>query len=232
MVIDWWYRWLIGQTQLTPISQDRETLTFRALLYLNVAVCAQVCRLFCVVYMTLFGLVQAQISEQWHVHHAKQSTGLRVNSYILKQSFEGQSFIILTNRRRTWPVDHLKRVLREIIIKTICARFTNELKIVSFLDPLASSKFLGPFNETFVTSSIDSQLSSSGTFCDSDSECHSTDEELSCREQPDISRFSRVCMAKLGEGATCGHSSLFDLFRSVEDVSNYCKKGLVCRTVG
>lgn len=71
-----------------------------------------------------------------------------------------------------------------------------------------------------------------GTFCDSDSECHSTDEELSCREQPDISRFSRVCMAKLGEGATCGHSSLFDLFRRAEDVSNYCKKGLVCRTVG
>ncbi|XP_078359574.1 uncharacterized protein LOC144644040 [Oculina patagonica] len=74
---------------------------------------------------------------------------------------------------------------------------------------------------------------SSGTFCDSDSECHSTDaEELSCREQPDISRFNRVCMAKLGEGATCGHSSLFDLFRRAEDVSNYCKKGLVCRTVG
>ena len=42
------------------IGQDRETLIFKALLYLNVAVHAQVCRLFCVVYMPLFGLVQAR----------------------------------------------------------------------------------------------------------------------------------------------------------------------------
>ena len=35
----------------TTIGQDRETLTFKALLYLNVAVHAQVCRLFCVVYI-------------------------------------------------------------------------------------------------------------------------------------------------------------------------------------
>ena len=35
-----------------------ETLTFKALLYLNVAVHAQVCRLFCVVYTPLFSLVQ------------------------------------------------------------------------------------------------------------------------------------------------------------------------------
>ena len=42
----------------TPIGQDRETLTFRALLYLNVAVHVQVCRLFCVVYTLLFSLVQ------------------------------------------------------------------------------------------------------------------------------------------------------------------------------
>ena len=71
-----------------------------------------------------------------------------------------------------------------------------------------------------------------GTFCDSDSDCHSADEELSCREQADISRYFRVCMAKLGEGATCGHVGLFDLFRPAEEVSNYCKKGLVCKTVG
>ena len=35
----------------TPIGQDREILTLKTLLYLNVAACAQVCRLFCVVYM-------------------------------------------------------------------------------------------------------------------------------------------------------------------------------------
>ena len=45
---------------MTPIGQDRETLTFKVLLYLNVAVYVQVCRLFCVVYMPLFGLVQAR----------------------------------------------------------------------------------------------------------------------------------------------------------------------------
>ena len=43
-----------------PIGQDRETLTLKALLNLNVAVHAQVCRLFCVVYIPLFGLVQAR----------------------------------------------------------------------------------------------------------------------------------------------------------------------------
>ena len=42
----------------TPIGQDRETLTFKALLHLNVAVNAQVCRLFCVVYIPLFSSVQ------------------------------------------------------------------------------------------------------------------------------------------------------------------------------
>ena len=41
----------------TPIGQDRENLTFEALLYLNVAVHARVCRLFCVMYIPLFSLV-------------------------------------------------------------------------------------------------------------------------------------------------------------------------------
>ena len=74
-----------------------------------------------------------------------------------------------------------------------------------------------------------------GTFCDADKECHSN-EELSCQEQSDISRFSGVCMAKLDEGATCGNAirSMFDvgLFRRSEEPSNVCKKGLSCRTVG
>ena len=42
----------------TPSGQERETLTFKALLYLNVAVHVQVCRLFRVVYIPLFSLVQ------------------------------------------------------------------------------------------------------------------------------------------------------------------------------
>ena len=49
---------MVDNLNTTPIGQDRETLTFRALLYLNVAVHAQVCRLFCIVYMPLFSLVQ------------------------------------------------------------------------------------------------------------------------------------------------------------------------------
>ena len=43
---------MVDKPNTTPIGQDRETLTFKALLYLNVAVHAQVCRLFCVVYIT------------------------------------------------------------------------------------------------------------------------------------------------------------------------------------
>ena len=49
---------IVDKPNTTPIGQDRETLTFKALLYLNVAVHAQVCRLFCVVYIPLFSLVQ------------------------------------------------------------------------------------------------------------------------------------------------------------------------------
>ena len=49
---------MIDKPNTTPIDQDRETLTFKALLYLNVAVHAQVCRLFCVMYIPLFSLVQ------------------------------------------------------------------------------------------------------------------------------------------------------------------------------
>ena len=45
---------MIDRPNTTPIDQDRETLTFKALLYLNVAVY----RLFCVVHMPLFKLVQ------------------------------------------------------------------------------------------------------------------------------------------------------------------------------
>ena len=48
---------MFDKPNTTPIGQDRETLTFKALLYLDVAVHAQVCRLFCVVYIPLFSLV-------------------------------------------------------------------------------------------------------------------------------------------------------------------------------
>ena len=49
---------MVDKPNTTPIGQDRETLAFKALLYLNVAVHAQVCRLFCVVYIPLFCLVK------------------------------------------------------------------------------------------------------------------------------------------------------------------------------
>ena len=48
---------MFDKPNTTPIGQDRETLTFKALLYLDVAVHVQVCRLFCVVYIPLFSLV-------------------------------------------------------------------------------------------------------------------------------------------------------------------------------
>ena len=47
---------MVDRQNTTPIGQDRGTLTFKALFYLNVAVHAQVCRLFCVVYIPLFSL--------------------------------------------------------------------------------------------------------------------------------------------------------------------------------
>ena len=49
---------MVDRPNTTPIGQGGETLTFKALLYLNVAVHAQFCRLFCVVYIPLFTLVQ------------------------------------------------------------------------------------------------------------------------------------------------------------------------------
>ena len=49
---------MVDRPNTTPFGQDRETLTFKALLYLNVAVHKQVCRLFCMVYIPLFSLVQ------------------------------------------------------------------------------------------------------------------------------------------------------------------------------
>ena len=48
---------IVDRPNMTPIGQERETLTFKALL-LNVTVHAQVCRLICVVYISLFSLVQ------------------------------------------------------------------------------------------------------------------------------------------------------------------------------
>ena len=51
---------IVARPNTIPTGQDRETLTFKALLCLNVGVHAQVCRLFCVVYMPLFDLVQVR----------------------------------------------------------------------------------------------------------------------------------------------------------------------------
>ena len=49
---------IVDKPNTTRIGQGRETLTFKALLYLNVSVHAQVWRLFCVLYVPLFSLVQ------------------------------------------------------------------------------------------------------------------------------------------------------------------------------
>ena len=49
---------MVDKANTSLIGQDGETLTFKALLYLNVAVHVQVCRPFCVVYIPLLSLVQ------------------------------------------------------------------------------------------------------------------------------------------------------------------------------
>ena len=49
---------MVDKPNTTPSGQDRETLTFKAFFYLNVAVHTQVCRLFCVVYIPLFSWAQ------------------------------------------------------------------------------------------------------------------------------------------------------------------------------
>ena len=49
---------MADKPNMTRIGQDRQTLTLKGLLYLNVAVHAQVCRLFWVVYIPLFSFVQ------------------------------------------------------------------------------------------------------------------------------------------------------------------------------
>ena len=49
---------MVDKRNASLIGQDRETLTFKALLYLNVAVHVQVCSVSCVVYIPLLSLVQ------------------------------------------------------------------------------------------------------------------------------------------------------------------------------
>ena len=49
---------MVDKANTSLIGQDGKTLTFKALLYSNVAVHVQVCRLFCVVYIPLLSLVQ------------------------------------------------------------------------------------------------------------------------------------------------------------------------------
>lgn len=71
-----------------------------------------------------------------------------------------------------------------------------------------------------------------GTFCDKENDCHNSKEELGCFTQNDISRYSKVCVPKLGEGSTCGRSAgIFDMFDSDDD-DQRCQGNLVCRAVG
>ena len=81
---------MVDKPNTTPIGQGRETLTFKALLYLNVSVHAQVCRLYCVVYIhcsAWFSLVQLgypAITNTFVVNQISQVTLLfehhRINS--------------------------------------------------------------------------------------------------------------------------------------------------------
>ena len=48
---------MVDKLNTTPIGQDRETLTLKALLYFNATVHTQVCTLFCMVYILLFSFV-------------------------------------------------------------------------------------------------------------------------------------------------------------------------------
>ena len=48
---------MVDKPNMTPIGQDKESLTFKALFYSNVAVHTQVGRLFCMVFVPLFSLV-------------------------------------------------------------------------------------------------------------------------------------------------------------------------------
>ena len=48
---------MVDRPNTTLLGQDREALTFKALLYLNVTIHVQVCRPFCVVYIPVFSLV-------------------------------------------------------------------------------------------------------------------------------------------------------------------------------
>ena len=59
---------MVDRSNTTPIGQDRESLIFKALLYLNVTVHAEICRLFCVVYMPLFSLVQGKTTVSIRLH--------------------------------------------------------------------------------------------------------------------------------------------------------------------
>ena len=68
---------MVDKPNTTPIGQDRETLSFKALLYLNVAVHAQVCRLLSVVYIPLFSLVQLGYPAVTNCHGAEKNVGYR-----------------------------------------------------------------------------------------------------------------------------------------------------------
>ena len=83
---------MVDRPNTTPIGQDRETL-----LNLNVAVCAQVYRLFCVMYMPLFGLVQARPWFRSSIGHCRNVRGLG-KSMVVFRLFEK---LICSNERST-----------------------------------------------------------------------------------------------------------------------------------
>lgn len=92
-----------------------------------------------------------------------------------------------------------------------------------------------PYRCTWGRCIVNTKPGSAGTFCKDESTCQSDDKstEMCCQSQPDISHFSKVCIPKLNEGATCGRASIFDVFRDSENEKcGICKTGLECRRIG
>ncbi|XP_031574431.1 uncharacterized protein LOC116308183 [Actinia tenebrosa] len=96
------------------------------------------------------------------------------------------------------------------------------------------SKKSGDLQCTWGKCIVNSDVGGLGTFCDDHKDCHSSaGQEAGCFPQNDISRYSKVCIAKLQEGVTCGRKRLLDVFEDENDEdSQLCQGSLVCRTVG
>ena len=109
---------MVDKPNTTPIGQDRETLTFKALLYLNVAIHAQVCRLFCVVYIPLFSLVQLGYPAV-------------TNTFVVNQIIRYSGVFAITNRRPRYN-EHFFSVTCDFVIAGCHCSTRVPLQVVYF----------------------------------------------------------------------------------------------------